>query len=392
MPALSSLLVPALISTAPDPALKPVDSLDKTIVSTGLLEVLAAVPDPRQRRGRRHSLAAVLALGLAATLAGARSFAAIAHWATDAPTSVLAGLGARTAPSEPTIRRLFSTIDGDGLDRAIGAWMWLRTSMIAGRRVIAFDGKALRGARDDTGNLPFLLAGLCQLTGTILAQIGVGAKSSEVPGLRKLLATLDIADAVVTADAAHCCRETAETITTAGGHYILTVKKNQPLLRARLKTLPWKHVPVADVSTDTGHGRRERRTLKVTAIDAGIGFPGAEQVLRMTRTRTDRKTGKRGTEIIYAITTLTAIDASATMIATWLRGHWGIENRVHWVRDVSFDEDRCRARTGHAPQVLATLRNTAISLARLVGHTNIAAALRHYGHDYSRPFELLMTC
>ena len=160
----------------------------------------------------------------------------------------------------------------------------------------------------------------------------------------------------------------------------------------RLKTLPWKHVPVADISVGSGHGRRERRTLKATAIDAGIGFPGAEQVLRMSRTRTDRKTGKRGTEIVYAITTLTATDASATVIATWLQGHWGIENRAHLVRDVTFDEDRCRARTGHAPQVLATLRNTAISVVRLVGNTNIAAALRHYAHDFSRPFELLMTC
>ncbi|MFC6011394.1 transposase [Nocardia lasii] len=124
-----------------------------------------------------------------------------------------------------------------------------------------------------------------------------------------------------------------------------------------MKALPWKQVPVADLSTGTGHGRRERRTLKTTAIDAGIGFPGAEQVLRMTRTRTDYKTGKRSTEIVYAITTLTVADASPALIATWLRGHWGIENRVHRVRDVTFDEGRCRARTGHAPQVLATLRN-----------------------------------
>ncbi|WP_281258049.1 ISAs1 family transposase [Nocardia fluminea] len=268
----------------------------------------------------------------------------------------------------------------------------VRSATHADRRVIAFDGKALRGARDSTGNLPFLLAGLCQVTGTILAQVGIAAKAREVPGLRKLLATLDIAGAVITADAAHCCRETAETITTAGGNYILTVKNNQPRLPARLKTLPWKHVPVPDISVGSGHGRRERRMLKATAIDAGIGFPGAERVLRMSRTRTDRKAGKRGTEIVYAITTLTASDASATMIATWLRGHWGIENRAHWVRDVTFDEDRCRARTGHAPQVFATLRNTAISLVRLVGRSNIAAALRHYAHEFSRPFELLMAC
>ncbi|MFD4433840.1 ISAs1 family transposase [Nocardia sp. NPDC058497] len=150
--------------------------------------------------------------------------------------------------------------------------------------------------------------------------------------------------------------------------------------------------PRRGVTIDIGHGRRERRTLKTTAINAGIGFPGAEQVLRITRTRTDRATGKRSTEAVYAVTGLTATDATGEQIATWLRGHWGIENRVHWIRDVTYDEDRCRARTGHAPQILATLRNTAISLARLAGHTNIAAALRHYAHDFTRPFELLLTC
>ncbi|WP_218000607.1 ISAs1 family transposase [Nocardia higoensis] len=354
--------------------------------------MLAEVPDPRKRRGRRHRLATVLALGVAATLAGARSFVAIAHWAADAPTSVLTGFGARPVPSEATIRRLFSHIDGNSLDAAIGAWMWLRTDRTGGRRVIAFDGKAVRRARDAAGNLPFLLAGLCQATGTILTQVAVAAKTSEVPGLRALLATLDIVGAVITADAAHCCRETAEAITERGGHYILTVKNNQPTLRKQLKSLPWSHVPVATSSVGSDHGRRERRTLKAAAVGAGIGFAGAEQVLRVTRTRTDRATGKRSTETVYAVTSLTATDATPEQIAGWLRGHWGIENRAHWIRDVTYDEDRCRARTGSAPQVLATLRNTAISLARLAGHSNIAAAQRHYANNFNRPFELLLTC
>lgn len=221
---------------------------------------------------------------------------------------------------------------------------------------------------------------------------GQATKTSEVPGLRALLAGLDIAGAVITTDAAHCCPETAEAITGAAGHYVLTVKNNQPSLRARLKFIPWQHVPAASTSMNTGHGRRERRTLKATAITSGIGFPGAEQVLRVTRTRTDRASGKRSTETVYAVTSLTTLDATPDQIAEWLRGHWGIENRAHWIRDVTYEEDRCRARTGDAPQVLATLRNTAISLARLAGHTNIAAALRYYGHDFNRPFELLLTC
>lgn len=350
------------------------------------------VPDPRKRRGRRHRLASVLALALAATVTGARSLAAIAQWAADAPAVVLAGLGAGAAPSEATFRRLLNLAGGDGLDTIIGAWMWLRTSIIGGKRVIAFDGKALKGARAAGAEMAFLPAGLCQRTGCVLARIGIGSKTSEVPGLRALLAALDIADAVITADAAHCCRETAETIIAAGGHYILTVKSNQPRLRKCLKSLPWSAIPQAAVSTESGHGRRERRMLKATAIDGGIGFPGAAQVLRLTRTRTVHSTGKRTTETVYAVTSLTVTDATPQQVARWLRGHWAVENSAHYVRDFTFDEDRSQVRTGHTPQAMATLRNTAISLIRLAGHTNIAAALRYYAHDFNRPLELLVTC
>ena len=195
----------------------------------GLLEAIRQVPDPRQRRGVRHAIAGVLAVALAATLAGARSFVAIAEWAADAAPEALAQLGITGAiPSESTIRRCLQRLAPDDLDARIGAWMWLRTSVIDGRRVISFDGKTLRGAKDTAGNLTHLLAGLCQRTGTVLAQCAVGAKTNEIPCLRELLNTLDLTGAVVTADALHCQRETAQTIIHRGGHYILTVKAALP--------------------------------------------------------------------------------------------------------------------------------------------------------------------
>jgi predicted transposase YbfD/YdcC len=364
-----------------------------THIPTGLLAVLGQVIDPRKRRGVRHRLAVVLAIALAATLAGARSFAAIAEWATDAPTEVLTRLGVRRRPpSEATIRRLLTRLPADTLDTVIGTWMWSRASTISGRRIIAFDGKTLRGARDATGNLVHLLAGLCQHTGVVIGQVAVGAKTNEIPMLSGLLKVLDIEGAVVTADAMHCQRETAQTIRERGGHYILTVKDNQPTLRKRVKALPWKDIPVLAVSREHGHGRQDTRTLKATELASGIGFPGAAQVLRLTRTRTVRSTGKRTRETVYAITSLTVADAGAEQIAAWLRGHWTIENRLHWVRDVDYDEDRSQIRTGSGPQVMATLRNTAIGLLRLAGHSNIAAALRHHTRDFNRPVELLLTC
>lgn len=358
----------------------------------GLLELLAQVADPRNPRGIRHGLTGVLAMALSAVITGAQSFVAIAEWAADASPEALARLGVTgTAPSESTIRRCLQRLAPDQLDHLIGAWMWLRTSTIGGRRVIAFDGKTLRGARDAAGNLMHLLAGLCQHTGAVLAQLAVGAKTNEIPMLTKLLDTIpDIAGAVITADALHCQRDTAEYITGRGAHYILTVKDNQPTLRKKLKSLPWKQIPVLDRKTEHGHGRTTTRTLKAAEIAEGIGFPGAVQVLQLTRTATDDKTGKKHTEVVYAVTSLSVADAKPAQIAAWLRGHWAIENRLHWVRDVTYSEDHSQIRTEGGPQVMATLRNTGISILRLTGHTNIASANRYHARDHHRPVKLLL--
>ncbi len=339
----------------------------------------------------RHRLGAVLAVALAVTLAGARSFTAIAEWAADAGPEVLAALGVTgTPPSEPTVRRLLGLVGGDGLDAAVAGWMWTRTSCIAGRRVIAFDGKRLRGSRTTPGSAVHLLSGLCQSTGVVLAQVSVGAKTNEIPMLQRLVAVLDVAGAVITADALHCQRDTAAAIVATSGHFVLTVKDNQPGLRRTLKRLPWKTIPALCVSRETGHGRRETRTLKITEVANGIGFPGVAQVLRLTRTRVVK--GRCRRETVYAVTSLSATDATPTHIAGWIRGHWAIENSLHWVRDVDFDEDRSRVRARGGPQAMATLRNTAISVLRLAGHTNIAAALRHHGRDAKRPANFLLTC
>lgn len=163
-----------------------------------------------------------------------------------------------------------------------------------------------------------------------------------------------------------------------------------------MKALPWKQIPVSDrVKGKPAHGRVETRVFKATTIDpaaGGIDFPGAVQVLQIKRTRYHRKTGKKSTETVYAVTSLAPADADHRQVAEWLRGHWGIEVKVHWVRDVVFDEDRHQNRTGAGPQVMASLRNLALSLLRLTGCDNIAQALRRHARNYERPLELLLTC
>ena len=352
------------------------------------LSLLEQVPDPRRRRGVRHRLAVILAVGLAAVIAGSRSFAAIGEWVGDVGEDVLAELGGGR-PSEATIRRAFTAVDGDRLDGLIGTWMRTRVGTLAGRLVIAIDGKTVRGAKAAGSIAPHLVAALDHTAGVVLGQVQVALKSNEIPALRDLLDAFDLFNRVITADAMHTQTATAIYIVGRGGQYVFTVKANQPGLYRRCKALPWAQIR-STTSTDRTHGRQVRRTIKVTAAPEILDFPHAVQVAQLRRTRTVK--GKKSVEVVYIITSMTSTEASPTQIATWVQGHWGIENKLHWVRDVVYDEDRSTVRTANAPRVMATLRSTAISLIRLSGTNDIAKTTRHHARDPARPAKLLLTC
>jgi predicted transposase YbfD/YdcC len=351
-----------------------------------LLDLLSEVPDPRKKRGRRHALAGLLAAGIAAVLAGSRSFAAIGQWAADAGPDVLAALGADRGPAEEsTFRRAFALVSPDILDRVLGAWLHTRAVRAGGRLVIAIDGKTVRGAKDKAGKAPHLVAALAHGIGAVLGQVAVNAKSNEIPAVRDLLKTFaDLGGAVITMDAMHTQADTAQVILGRHADYVMTVKGNMPALYRQLKKLPWKAVPSVS-SVATGHGRRAHRAIKVALAPSWIGFAGAAQVAQLRRTVT--RNGKKTVEVVYLITS--DRDAGPAVLAAWVRGHWHIENKLHWVRDVTYQEDKSLVRTGNAPRVMASLRSLAISLLRLDGHPNIAAANRHHARDPQRTLKLL---
>jgi predicted transposase YbfD/YdcC len=365
-----------------------------------LLDDLATIADPRQRRGRRHALGTVLAVAVAAVLAGARSLVAIGEWAADAPQPVLAALGVRhdplhrvwRPPGEATVRRVLARVDPDALDLVIGRWLanqqppqprpWWR-------RAVAVDGKTLRGSGHYGNPRVHLLAAMDHATHAVLAQTDVDGRTNEIARLRPLLDGLDLTNTVVTADALHTQREHAEWLVThKHAAYVLIVKANQPTLDQQLRQLPWRNIPVADHTRDRGHGRAELRRLQVTTI-AGLDFPHATQAIRITRRV--RALGSRcwRTVTVYAVTSLTAAQAHPAQLADWIRGHWGIE-ALHHVRDTTFAEDACQVRTGTAPRAMASLRNLAIGILRAQGHRNIAAALRrNNARDATRVLPLL---
>jgi predicted transposase YbfD/YdcC len=363
-----------------------------------LLAYLATITDPRARAGRRHPLVAILVLAAAAVLAGARSFAAIAEWAAEAPQPVRAALGARrdpltgrwvwTVPTESTIRRTLARLDAEALAAAIGAWLADRDHHDQRRRAVAVDGKTLRGARRD-GRGVHLLAAMDHATRAVLAQQQVNGAPGEVPAFQPLLARLDLAGVVVTADALHTHPAAAEYLVTGKqAHYLFVVKANQPTLLERCAGLAWHRVPVLDRTRDRGHGRVELRTLKAVTVHH-FGFPHAAQVLQVTRKVRDLRTRRWRTVTVSAITSLTFEQASPARLADYLRGHWAIENGLHYLRDTTFAEDGSQVRTGTGPQVMACLRNLAIGVLSRAGPVNLAAALRHHARDPARPLTTL---
>lgn len=356
-----------------------------------LLEALQKVPDPRDPRGVRYPLAGVLALVVTATLAGCRSFAAIGQWATETAGDNLAsfGLSGGSAPDESTLRKLFAHLDADALDAALGVWMWTRTFTVEQRRVIAIDGKTIRGARTRAGGkAPHLIAAFDHGAGVVLGQVAVDAKSNEIPAARTLLGQFDLDGAVVTLDAMHTQTDTAAAITGAGGDYVFTVKANMPTLHQKLKTLPWKDMPAFTTRT-ADRGRRITRTIKVADVPDWIDFPGAAQVAQLRRTVTDNAT--KTVEVVYLITSANHTAAPPQRLAAWVQGHWSIENRLHWVRDVTFAEDASQVRTGQAPRVMATCRNLVIGMLRITGWDNIAAGLRHHARHPDHALKLVLT-
>jgi predicted transposase YbfD/YdcC len=388
VPASSSSLSPlvATISRADVPA----EELSAA-QSIRLLQALSAVPDPRRRRGRRYSLQSILLIAISAVLAGARSYAAIADWAVLARPAV--GVCGRP-PSGATIRRVLIAVDPVAIEAALTAWALACRDATAAtaeqpslprnerRRVLAADGKTLRGARQSDGQQTKLLAVIDHTHRLVLTQTEVADGHESAAFITALDTLPGLRGCLVTADALHTQRGHADYLLGRGAHYLFTVKENQPTLYRALAALPWRAAPRGtEPGSQRGHGRIESRTAIVIDL-AGTGieelFPGAAQAMKIVRRRTDVATGAFSTETVYAITSLGHRYADTVLLAIWLRGHWQIENTLHWVRDVTFGEDHSAVRTGAGPQVMAALRNTAINVSRLAGHTNIAAAQRHY--------------
>jgi predicted transposase YbfD/YdcC len=352
-----------------------------------LIEIFADIPDFRKARGKRHPLPAILALSCSAMLCGCRGYGAIAEWGRNYSTQIASALGfTHKTPCASPLFTIFGHLDREAFDAQLGAWansVMAHTPAASGppAEAMAVDGKTLRGSKKQGAPGTHLLSVLSHRLGLTLGQQAVDAKTNEITGIETVLVQLVLQGRVLTMDALLTQRQVAQTIVDKGGDYVMIVKDNQPRLKEDIE-LVFTMPPAGDRqehvrTVDLGHGRIETRNL--TTSEALVGYsdwPGLAQVFEIGRHVIIKKTGKERVEVVYGVTSLRPEQADPGRLLELVRGHWHIENKSHWVRDVTFDEDRSQVRSGNIPQLMAALRNTTIGLLRRAGYTNIASACR----------------
>jgi predicted transposase YbfD/YdcC len=374
-----------------------------------LLGQVAQVADRRSPRGQRYAWSYLLAILTAGLAAGQTTIVDIAEWAQQHASELIAQLQPKRPriPSAATLRRVLVDADAASVEQQVAVHNQALDAAdpTAGRvrapngqvlRGQAVDGKEVRGARAH-GNPYFLVSLVRHHSAYVLGQAQVAAKTNEITAVPALLAGRDLCGTVTTMDALLTQTQVAQQILDQGGHYLMIVKQNQPTLYDAIALL-FQTPPVPARPGETrsytyhgkAHGRLETRTLDCSlALNHYLAWPGLAQVLRRTCRRVMARTGLVETETTHGITSLPRQLAGPEQLEHFWRGHWTIENQLHYVRDQTLGEDRCQVHTGAAPQVLATLRNGILAALRYHGWSNIAEANRRYAANPHKALHLL---
>ncbi len=396
-------------------------------------QAFAHVKDPRRKQGQRFTLTSMLLLALAAILSNHVSELAIAQWGAGQSDEVKKALGFErgVTPHQTTIQRLFRKMHVEELEeafRGIFVHLFEQTQQERGACAVAIDGKAQRGRLkfEEEKSYPVHAVSIVEHeTGIVLTQGHVERADTETKGepteqktgkkgkpgepteqekeneqeekkqrselavAYRLIAHIDWKGKVLTGDALYCQRWVCAAILLAGGDYLFLVKANQPHLFEDLRLLFAPPAPAKRAgegilrlaeqqaqTTDKGHGRVEIRSIRVSSELKGYSdWPGLDQVFQIRR-RWQSK-GEWHEEVRYGVSSLPATVGIPERLLKLKRGHWTIENGLHYVKDVTMGEDRSTVHAENGPKIMAALRNTAISLLRRAGFSTIAARLRY---------------
>lgn len=401
---------------------KATEDLAPRVEPRSLAAHFAAITDQRKPRGKRYELAPLLVLIVLAKMCGADKPVEIAEWVSARTEALKQALGLvwKRMPHASTYRRLLSAVikieemeeqarhfiaAHSEPDQAVGPAEVqaeeVKVEAVKADKVLAIDGKSLRGTIPTGQTQGLHLLSIYQVSeGATLAQTAVEQKENEISAAPRLIKQVAVRDQTVTGDALLAQRKLSRQILQAGGDYLWTVKKNHPVLYADLamhfaaEQLP-AFAHLADFRThteiDKGHGRIEQRTLTAsTGLNDYLKWPGLQQVFEIKRERYICRTGQTTTETVYGLTSHSKQRASAASLLQLNRSHWGIENGLHYRRDVTFGEDRCRISSKSAAQALAVFNNLAIRLIAQAGWTNAAQARRYYDGNIGEALRLIL--
>lgn len=358
--------------------------------TASILQHFSTITDPRIDRQKKHDLQDIFFITLCAVICGADNWVAVEQFGKAKESWFTEQLGlVNGIPSHDTFGDVFAAIDTEQFSTCFSSWVADLSSLSDGE-VIAIDGKTLRRSVDKASRKAaiHMVSAWAEQNSLVLGQEKVSDKSNEITAIPKLLERLDIAGAVVTLDAMGCQRQIAQQIIDQGGDYVLSLKGNQGSLHDDIKTFFRSHLsPDAAVSThDGGHGRVETRTARVTDdigwLQARHDWPGLRSIIAVTGRR--ELPGKTTEETRYFVSSLGANDPDK--LARVVRAHWSVENNLHWVLDIAFDEDSNRTRQGHSAANLAIVRHMALNLIKQETSTKVGVKTKRlkagWDNDY----------
>jgi predicted transposase YbfD/YdcC len=338
---------------------------------------LQGLRDRRKPKGLRYRLVDLLVMMVLAKLCGEDTPSGIAEWVKHRGEQIREWLklARKSMPHHSTYRRIAeNVIEIENLER-IASELWREEQCFGKQVLLSMDGKVLRGSLDVEQNGTYLLAAYLPIEGLVLMEVAIAGKGSEIPAAPQLLKKIDLRGMVVMGDALHTQRETSTQIVEHGGEYIWFVKGNQPQMEENIRLwfepdpepIPGMANLPKDFETVTqtckGHGRLEERTLTVSAqLKDFLDWPYLEQVFKLVRRFTSLKTGKIQEQVVYGCTSLSKDEIFPQRLLQFTRSYWGIENGLHYRRDVTLREDRTRMTKGNTAHVMACLNNLVLGL------------------------------
>jgi predicted transposase YbfD/YdcC len=350
--------------------------LNVTASLCSIVRHFEALPDPRHHRNRRHLLVDIIVIAVCGVIVGCDGPTSIRQWAKAKEDWLKQFLELPNGiPSRDCIRRVLTALKPESFQACFESWITsLVSEGVTGKGIVAIDGKTMRRSHDHKNGLGplHLVSAWATANGLSLGQVATEEKSNEIRVIPELIDRIDVKGAIVTIDAMGCQKEIAKKILDAKGDYVLAVKENQPKLHEAIKEIfsderqadllkrPYR----AHETAEKGHGRKDGRYYVLVKLPTNFPFKnqwsGLKAIGMAVRT-TEQSDGTTSGDVRYFIS---STFMSGKRFAEAVRGHWGIENSLHWVLDVTFDEDHSRTRKRRIADNLSWLRRFAISLLK----------------------------